>query len=74
MTPASEDYRRARVVIVLLVAVSALLLAGIGWVWEQLDAAGRTLLLVGWSVALYGFGCFMDRITGRSKRAAADRR
>ncbi len=74
MTPAIEDFRRARVVIVLLVAVSALLLVGIGWVWEQLDVAGRTLLLVCWSVALYAFGCFMDWMTGRSKKASADRR
>lgn len=73
MTP-TENYGRSRAVIVLLVAVSALLLVGIGWVWEQLDAAGRTLLLVGWSAALYGFGCFMDWMTGRSKKSAVDRR
>lgn len=74
MTPPTEDYRRARLVIVLLVAVAALLLLGIGWVWEQLDAAGRTLLVVCWSVALFAFGCFMDWMTGRSKKASADRR
>ena len=74
MTPLTESYWRARVVILLFVAASALILVGISWVWEQLDAAGRTLLLVGWSVALYAFGCFMDRITGRSKKPAADRR
>lgn len=74
MTPPTVDYRRDGVVIVLLVAASGLLIVGIGWVWEQLDAAGRTLLLVSWSVALYGFGCFMDRIAGRSKTPPADRR
>lgn len=73
MTP-TEDYRRSKAVIVLLAAVSALLLVGVGWLWELLDAAGRTLLVVGWSVALFAFGCFMDWITGRSKKSAADRR
>jgi len=74
MTLPTEDHRRARVVIVLLVAASGLLLFGIGWVWEQLDAAGRTLLLLCWSVALYAFGCFMDWMAGRSKKTSADRR
>lgn len=60
--------------ILLLVAVFALVLVAVGWVWQQLDDAGRTLLLVCSSVALYAFGCFMDWMTGKSKKTAADRR
>lgn len=70
----AESYWGAGVVILFLVSVFALVFLAVGWVWEQLDAAGRSLLLVCSSVALYGFGCFMDWITGRSKKAAADRR
>ena len=70
----AESYWGAGVLILLLVAVFALVFVAVGWVWQQLDAAGRTLLLVCSSVALYAFGCFMDWMTGRSKKASADRR
>ena len=65
---------RDRVLLLLLVAASFVVLLALTWLWEQLDATGRTLLLLGTSVALYGFGCVMDRITGRSGTEEGKRR
>lgn len=65
---------RDRVLLLLLVAASFVVLLALTWLWEQLDATGRTLLLLGTSVALYGFGCVMDRITGRSGNEEGKRR
>lgn len=65
---------RDRVLLLLLVAASAVVLVALTWLWGQLDATGRTLLLLGTSVALYGFGCLMDRITGRSGNEKGKRR
>jgi hypothetical protein len=55
-----------RILIGVALAAGLMLLVALRWVWEQLDATGHTLLLLGAGVALYGFGWFMDRITGRS--------
>jgi uncharacterized RDD family membrane protein YckC len=65
---------RDRVLLLLLVAASFVVLLALTWLWEQLDATGRTLLLLAVSVALYGFGCLMDRITGRSGNEKGKRR
>ena len=65
---------RDRVLLLLLVAASFIVLVALTWLWEQLDATGRTLLLLAVSVALYGFGSLMDRITGRPGNEKGKRR
>lgn len=63
-----EDRWQGILAILFLVAASIASYMAIGWLWEQLDGPDRILLVLGSSIALYGFGWCMDRVTASARK------